>query len=241
MKVPAQFDEEFLFWLRVETERIWTTYTSKILDTTEGSRRIGADWQTGTRWIGGLSESQITGIERRFGVQFPKDYRLFLRTIHATDRPMKGIGYTAGNSIEAIERPGFYNWMTEQGAIRNAVEGEFEGLATDVEHYLWFPSWGQRPESVEERWHAFRKIYESAPRLIPIFGHRFLLSDESGAGSAVLSMHHSDVILHASNLRDFLLTEFTELFGNEDLKVTSDMSQAYGRLQKVKFWGEFLT
>jgi hypothetical protein len=241
MPAPAQFNEEFLFWLRVETERVWATYKSKILDTTEGSRRIGADWQTGTRWTGGLSESQITGLERRWGCTFPKDYRLFLRTLHATDRPMKGLGYTSGNSIEAIERPGFYNWLTEQGAIRNAVEGEFEGLASDVEHYLWFPKWGKRPEKTEDRWHEFRKIFESAPKLIPIFGHRFLLSDESGAGSAVLSMHHSDIIVHAANLRDYLLTEFAELFSHENFKLGADMDQIYPQLRKVPFWGDFLT
>lgn len=240
MKGPEKFDEEFLFWLRVETERVWATYRSKILDTTEGSRRIGADWQTGTRWVGGLSDGQINGIERRWGCRFPPDYRLFLRTLHATDRPMKGIGYAEGNTVAAIERPGFYNWLTEQGAIRNAVEGEFEGLAGDVEHYLWFPSWGKRPESTEERWHILRKIFDAAPRLIPIFGHRFLLSDESAAGSAVFSMHHSDIVVHAATLREYLLAEFCEILGIETAGPSSDMERLYPQFKKVPFWGDFL-
>ncbi len=44
----------------------------------------GAGWQRGTRWSGGLSDDEIATIEKRHGIRFPPDHRLFLEHLHAT-------------------------------------------------------------------------------------------------------------------------------------------------------------
>ena len=138
------------------------------------------------------------------------------------------------SSVEA-RRPGFYNWTSDEQAIREAIEAVFEGLISDVEeNQLWLKSWGAKPHDAEKRKECLRGILASAPRLIPIYGHRFLLADPGRSGNPVLSVHQSDIIIYGADLRDYLLAELGELIG------VSHEPQTEVEVHNIPFWGELM-
>ena len=67
---------------------------------------------------------------------------------------------------------------------------------------------GERLSSLAERVAKLRKLIASAPRILPLFAHRFLLVlDPNGYGNPVLSMAGLDIIQYGSNLPNYLMTE----------------------------------
>jgi hypothetical protein len=219
-------DDAFLEWFRDATERAWAVHEPRTFEEVGG-----VDWQRGTRWLEGLSEPEIDEIERSWDLRFPPDYRLFLRRLHATDRPMRGALYS-GTTLVPAERPGFYNWHTDARAIRGALEDVIGGLVFDVEHNsLWRDGWGPRPASAAERETVVRERVAAAPKLAPLFQHRALVLEPCRAGNPVLSIHQSDIIVYGDDLRAYLLAEFSGLLGSP--------APATSRTE-LPFWGDFL-
>jgi hypothetical protein len=207
----------------------------------------GSDWQQGTRWLGGLSEQEITTIEQRYHVRFPPDYRLFLQVLHSVDRPHMGARYVDSNMIPSTA-PSFFHWQNDIEAIQAAYEWLVEGLFFDVqENDLWPQSWGVKPTTAEAQEARVRELVNAAPKLIPVFGHRYLLAEPCEAGNPVLSIYQSDMIIYGVDLRHYLLVEFADLVGvgREDLQAlqvisNQEMQQRRETYQAIPFWGEFL-
>jgi hypothetical protein len=134
---------EFLEWLRETTERAWRDAPEYTLADRERAGLVGAMWRRGTRWTGGLSQTEIDAIETRHGLSFPSDYRLFLSVLHATT-PRRIVGrFVEGDRVETFESPGFFDWRTDGTAVDAAVRWQREGLMFDVEHSaLWKAGWG---------------------------------------------------------------------------------------------------
>jgi hypothetical protein len=207
-----------LKWLRAVTEAAWAslldpTRSSSSSSPTEAARSL---WKPGTRWTGGYSQTQLDELERKWKLRFPPDYRLFLSTLGSTDHP------------------GFYDWLVGDDAIHRAYEAVVEGLAFDVEqNQLWLDAWGPRPSSEDERRRVVSAQVEQAPKLIPVFGHRFLVAEPCESGNPVLSIHQSDIIIYGADLRMYLLNEFAPLLGTtSDWKTPAKF--------EVRFWGEFI-
>ena len=118
LEIPAGFTEQFLNWFRARTEAAWSMYQPWTFEDYVAAGVGGSDWQRGTRWMGGLSEEQIEQIERQWSLRFPPDYRLFLRVLHAIDRPTLGALYNNDSPSRLIpcKRPSFYNWLTDEEA-----------------------------------------------------------------------------------------------------------------------------
>lgn len=235
--IRREFNKEFLIWLRQSTEEAWARRRSRTFQDYVQTCVGGVDWQQGTRWIGGLSESEIIAIEARNHFKFPKDYRLFLSLLHATDRPMVGAAFVDGHRMQPIQRPGFYNWLVESESIHLAIENIFQGLLFDVEkNGLWLEIWGPRPQSEQVRKTTLRDHFESAPPLIPVFGHRFILGEAGWPGNPVLSIYQSDIIIYGVDLRSYLLIEFGDLIGvSGDFGNPPDLDYS-----TIPFWGQFL-
>lgn len=236
-------------WFRTRTEAAWANYRTRTFEEYVAARVGGEDWQRGTRWLGGLSDAKIDGIGRRWSLTFPPDYRLFLRQLHSVDRPMAGARYTAHveggkpSNLVPVERPSFYNWLTDVDALRDRLEWPTEGLLFDVEYSgLWLPSWGDKPADVDARAERVRVLVAAAPRLIPVLGHRFLLAEPCVAGNPVLSIYQSDIIVYGADLRSYLLIECAGLLGLDREKVSRERA-AIGRMAPyaaIPFWGELI-
>lgn len=281
--IPPRFDADFLDWFRAHLEAYWAALPQRtpadVLAEYVQAGVGGHEWQSGTRWLTGLSEEEIAQTERRWRLTFPPDYRLFLQRLHSTDRPMLSAGYlgedqspqtaeAAGSLATAYveefeqyialeESPGFYNWLTQGDALEAQWAWLWEGLQFDVEHNsLWPPSWGPQPITRAAQQARVRELVEGAPRLIPIFGHRYLLVEPCVADNPVFSVWQSDIVVYAANLRDYFLFEFSGPLGlerasanplyrasNRELEraTRARVHERFPGYQAIPFWGEFLT
>jgi len=225
--IPDGFGPEFLDWFRAYTEAQWANLPDEIPDEILAGypreRASGCSRQRGTKWLGGLSDEQIDVVEAQWNLRFPPDYRLFLQQLHSVGKPMLCTGYfsigeipepdgdyvaaaldeDAGQYMALDEVPSFHNWVDGQDSIQAALEGIVHGLIFDA-------TWEAEPNKVQEIEQNIRSAVAAAPKLIPIIGIRFLLAAPCQAGNPVLSIHQSDIIVYAANLRDFLLQGFVD-------------------------------
>jgi hypothetical protein len=247
--IPQNFDKTFLCWFQEQTEEAWQRYQTRTFEEFVVSRVGGKDWQQGTRWLGGLREQEIVTIEQHYHVRFPPDYRLFLQVLHSVDRPQVGTRYVDDKTMIPITAPSFYHWQKDAQAIQTAYEWLVEGLFFDVQqNNLWLQSWGTKPGTAEAQAVRVRELVNAAPKLVPLLGHRYLLTEPCEMGNPVLSIHQSDIIIYSVDLRTYFLMEFAQLIGmgKEDLQELQaishqTMQQRWETYQSNPFWGEFLS
>jgi hypothetical protein len=250
--VPPEFDEGFLDWFRERTEAAWASYEGRPFEDYVAAHVGGTDWQPGTRWLGGLTEDQIDQIERTWALAFPPDYRLFLRRLHAVDQPMRGATYehydklTGKSSHAPYERPAFCNWLTDTEELRGQFAWLHEGLEFEVEHNdQWPKGWGPKPVTLDAQKQRVRELVAAAPRLIPVFAHRYLVASPNRAGNPVLSVYQSDIVVYGYDLRSYLLFEFYDLLGldREQVKqeVEATSNARFAAYTSIPFWGGFLS
>lgn len=248
MDVPEGFTPRFLDWFRERTEAAWPAIVSRNNDRSGAAGCAATDWRrSGTRWLGGLTDEQIADVERRWSLRFPPDYRLFLRTLHSVEWVRHGEYYTDPVTGRAVSRPRptFYNWLTDGDTLQSMFAWLWEGLQFDVEHNaLWPASWGPKPATLEAQKQRVRELVEAAPKLIPIFGHRYLLAEPYVAGNPVFSVYQSDIIVYGADLRGYLLREFADLLGLDQRAVERETAAAvrrrYADFIAVPFWDALL-
>lgn len=235
----------------------------------------GSSWQPNTCWLSGLREDEIAAIEKQWNLRFPPDYRLFLRYLHSVDKPMLRARYIGNiedvnTDVSAFahaestlatanvprheqcmalsQYPSFYNWQTDTDTINGQFAWLWEGLQFDLEHNdLWLDSWGERPASLVEQKQRVHDLVLAAPKLLPIFGHRYLLAEPCAPNNPVLSIYQSDIIIYGANVRDYLIAEFGKALGlNEheyraaQAAIQEHINAAYDAATAIPFWGEFL-
>ena len=159
-------------------------------------------------WTGGYSASELDAAQERFSLIFPPD----LKALLIDRRPVRG-----------------YDWRTDDEAIRKALVWPLEGLLFDVEQCgLWWPEWGERPQTMEDRTSVLESVVKEAPALIPILSHRYIPSDPHEAGNPVFSVYQSDIIYYGADLEEYFSHElggFGQLIGHEPKRIRfwSDM------------------
>jgi hypothetical protein len=137
-------------------------------------------------WTRGFSRAALERAQELFGLTFPLD--LFERLLDR--RPVDGPDWT------------------NEAEIRERLAWPDDGQLFDVEHNgLWWPEWGARPGTAEARAEGLRQVVAAAPRLIPVFGHRYLPETPAAAGNPVFSVWQSDVILYGADLEDWAARE----------------------------------
>ncbi len=229
---PPEFGWPFVAWLRLATERAWGSLEERTLADFERAGVGGLQWRRGTRWTGGLSATEIDEVERRFGLQFPPDYRLFLSGLHSTAPRCRGGAFIEGRRMREVSGPGFFDWLRDDEELRDALARPLEGLLFDVQNGLWRSAWGSRPDDAMARERRVRELVASAPKLIPVIGHRYVVE---GGTRTVLSVHQSDIIVYGKDLRTFLLNELHGLLGLEP-----DPSWMNGDARDIPLWGELV-
>jgi hypothetical protein len=266
--IPDGFGPEFLDWFRAYTEAQWASIPETTPEETLAQYVEwgvgGRSWQHGTQWLNGLSDEQMDAMETRWSIRFPPDYQLFLRRHHTVDRPgwrahylgwsetlqpekiylATALVHEPGSTMVLEERSSFYDWIHGANSIRGALENVIDGLIFDVENsVLWPESWDTKPNTAQEREQRVRELVAAAPKLIPVFEHRFLLAEPYGAGNPVLSIHQSDIIVYGVDLHDYFLIEFCEGTTTDErdaMKAAEARRIDIGRYESVPFWGELL-
>jgi len=139
----------------------------------------------------GLTGGELDRLEAEFDFAFAPDHRLAL----SVALPVGGM---------------WPNWR-EDGArrLRARLAMPVEGVLFDVEnHGVWFADWGTRPAQTRHAIRSARYHLERAPRLVPLYGHRYLPGVADAWGQPVLSVTRTDVVVHGANLLDWLAHEF---------------------------------
>jgi hypothetical protein len=139
-------------------------------------------------WGAGYTRGELDAAQERYGLRFPPDLiELFLER-----RPLSG-----------------WDWRIDDEGIRRALAHPLGGLLFDLEHNdLWWPEWGDRPPTADERAEVVTAIVAAAPRLIPLVAHRYIPETPHEPGNPVFSVMQADVIYYGANLTDYFQREF---------------------------------
>jgi hypothetical protein len=138
-------------------------------------------------WLSGYTQLQLDEAQERYDLRFPPD----LIDLYRERRPAVG-----------------YAWHTEDPHIREMLAWPYDLLLFDVEQGFWWPDWGERPSTPEQRAEALRSALRRVSRLIPIIAHRFIPETPGVPGNPVFSMHGFDTIYYGADLADYFHREF---------------------------------
>lgn len=162
-------------------------------------------------WGAAYSQNELADAEERWNIRFPPD----LADLYLERRPV------------AIGKNRFVDWVSDpEDEIRGALEWPFDGFLFDVERNgLWWPEWGERPTQPAGRREVLKAVFDAAPRLVPVFGHRYIPAEPHEPGNPVFSVYQSDVIFYGTDLVDYLERE--EFGGNRPWTKT---------IKPIRFW-----
>jgi hypothetical protein len=142
------------------------------------------------------------------------------------------------------KRPSFYNWLADEEGLLGCFDWLVEGLQFDVEHSrLWLPGWGAKPSTLLAQKERVQALVTAAPRMIPVFGHRYLLAEPCQSGNPVFSIYQSDIIPYGPDLRAYFLREFAQLLGIDEERWRSEREANAQRASEhayeaIPFWGK---
>lgn len=169
----------------------------------------------GIQFDDGLTDTEVVDIENTFQITFPLDLKSFLQ-----------IGLPISD--------GFINWRLglkskkKCDAIKSRLDWPWEGMVFDIENnFFWLQSWGEKPKGLDKRIKIARKHFETYPKLIPIYSHRYIPEFPNESGNPVFSVYQMDIIYYGANLEDYFIEEFKL----NDLK--NSEKQPY---KKIEFW-----
>lgn len=163
----------------------------------------------------GLTDLEVLEIEKKFEIKFPPDLTLFLQiALPVSDE--------------------FINWRLglkskkESDKIQSRLDWPWEGILFDIKNnFFWLKSWGIKPKSHDKRVKIAREHYETYPKLIPIYSHRYIPEFPHESGNPIFSVYQMDIIYYGVNLEDYFIDEFK-------LKPLKNSSkQSY---KKIDFW-----
>ena len=139
----------------------------------------------------GLSEAEIEKVYKTYNITFPVCYENFLKEILPVS--------------DAV-----YNWRDFSGTnvkyIKESMRQPFDDIEEMSSEVYWCDEWGEEPDEAQ-RIVIIRERLKKAPKLIPIYHHRYMPIIDSD-NPPVLSIHGVDVIYYGKNLEDYIQNEF---------------------------------
>lgn len=152
--------------------------------------------EKGIRFDSGLTNSEISQISTLFAISFPPDLQLFLQTaLPVSD------GFPDW-------RQGLHN-REAADKILSRLAWPLEGILFDIgSNGFWLSSWGARPDKYEDRVSVVRKHYETYPRLVLVYSHRYIPASPCQHGNPVFSVYQTDIICYGYDLAAYLANEF---------------------------------
>ena len=166
----------------------------------------------------GLSDEEVQQIENKFNLRFPPDLQYFLQK----ELPISN---------------GFVNWRLglqskiEAMDIRKRIDWPFSGIVFDIEHNaFWMEEWGEKSNDLNKNIMVAEIYYETYPKMIPIYSHRYIPSEPYKTGNPVFSIYQTDIIYYGYDLAHYFAHEFRfEL---------SDKFPIIDAPNHIDFWGD---
>ena len=183
------------------------TYAQWVIST-EGSL-VGAEAANRLARIGryeigpGLTDAEFSRIEQVYEFEFADDHRAFL----AAGLPLNSQPPEEGKTW----RKPWPEWRDgDPDELRARLDRPVQGALFDVEYNaLWHSTWGCRPDDPDEALEMARQHLLQVPKMIPIYGHRYLPAGRGIYGHPVLSIHQTDIIFYGTDLPDYIDQEFS--------------------------------
>ncbi len=170
--------------------------------------------KAGVKFAPGLTPAELNRIEVRFGFRFPSDLSAFL-----------------GHALPVLA--GWPDWRHPE-RIQPWIFSPLEGILFDVEHNaFWMKDWGPRPVDLQAAFTIATMHIGNAPKLIPVYSHRYMPDRPHEAGNPVLSVHQTDIIYYGLDLEDYLENEFG--FPKNDFKAKRGFANQPA-VRKIEFW-----
>ena len=169
----------------------------------------------GVEFETGLTIQEITKIEDVYKIKFPNSLKKFL---------MMALPISMG----------FYNWRNlEQDNvmfIKKIVNRPIEDVDELAEEVYWCDDWGEEPTNEMDIALIVRERLKSAPKLIPIYGHRYIPMTQED-NPPIISIHDIDIIYYGQNLEDYFKVEFGE---KEQGKID------FKNINPIPFWSDIM-
>ena len=182
----------------------------------------------------GLSDGEVERTENYFGFRFPFDLRGLLQTA----LPVGG--------KPGMQSGAFPNWRSgDLNELEGRLNWPFEGMAFDIENNVfWLDEWGTKPDNTSEALKIAQEKVSEAPRLIPVYSHRYIPSEPSVSGNPVFSVHQTDIIYYGQNLWDYFEQEFGEhdegWYGGERYS-NFTREQYLAAHRHISFWSDLVS
>jgi hypothetical protein len=169
--------------------------------------------------MSGYSEQELIDIQQRYKVQFPPD----LTEIYRERRSV-------------IPRDDF-DWVkTPRAVIEGMLAWPLEGMLFDIENNaFWLPEWGERPNQKSDREKIACAAIAAAPKLIPVYGHRYIPEEPHARGNPIFSVYQTDIIYYGANLAAYVLAE-THKHRLPEAHTEQDVIPSFTR---IRFWSRF--
>lgn len=167
---------------------------------------------------GGLSILEIQLVEAKLGFPIPKDFAYLLQNV----RDPGGV---------------LFPWATfKKQQYDDKIQWVLGGIEFSVEvNGLWLKRWGDRPATLSDALEIVRHDFETWPKLLPIYGHRFLAAEPLRDDNPVFSIMGTDIIYYGSNLAHYLLQEFMERGSDHYADNVREID-----IKHVNIWSDFV-
>lgn len=163
----------------------------------------------------GLSFDEIEQIEKIYDIVFPESLRKFIMTVLPISK-------------------GFYNWRNMDGRnieyIKQRIYEPAKYICDTPEEIYWCDDWGKKPRDEEYLKEVVRKKLSKAPRLLPIYIHRYMPMILEN-NPPIISVHGVDVIYYGKDIEDYFKVEF----GNKN---QSEID--FNNIKPIQFWTDIM-
>lgn len=166
----------------------------------QGLRRRGVLMQAG------LTDAELEQVERATGLEFPPDLRTWVQ-LAVPIAP--GFPRWRDFSPKATLRSRVFLGGAAALSLSEQLSHPERSLLADVEAGAWSDVLGPRPEREDAALTLVREALGSAPQLLPVFRHRYLVAEPPTAGNPVISVFGLDVAWAGDDLESYLVSEFS--------------------------------
>jgi hypothetical protein len=144
--------------------------------------------------MSGYTQTELDDIQAKWNLRFPPDlcalYRERRRVIDMGDKFRS------------------HDWLEDSDEIlADLLNWPLEGFLFDVRQGLWWPEWGELPVKLDQVEEKFRDIFAQAPKLVPVFGHRYIPEEPGECGNPIFSVWQMDVVYYGVDLNDYIAHE----------------------------------
>lgn len=167
----------------------------------------------------GITNQDIELVRKFYNINFP----LVLKSFYESGIPCTlNCGY------------GFPNWIDfgelNIEHIKSRIDAPMNNLKSSVKSGFWIDTWGERPIQENKLLEVFDELASHAPKLVPVYSHRYVPITDGVDDPPVISVAGSDIIYYGCTLSDYIDREF---FGKKRTIVIKPIN-------RIPFWSDII-